>query len=75
MVPPIHAPPDDYGIKTIDLLLGWKTNILQDNNEFITSEEAIVITKDIDRIEIYPSKSSNWKLEQVIHAFAVIYKK
>ena len=68
-------PPDDYGIKTIDLLLGWKTNILQDNNEFITSEEAIVITKDIDRIEIYPSKSSNWKLEQVIHAFAVIYKK
>lgn len=67
-------PSNDYGMKTVDLFVSWKNEILQ-SSEFISLEEATVICSQISKIEFYPSKSSKWNPALLKNAFVVIHKK
>ena len=70
----LHWQPSyDYGKKTKDLLMDWKSGNLS-ASYFITQDEVEPIYKTIKKIEFLPSKSVKWDADVLKHAFCVVYK-
>lgn len=69
-----YQPEPESDILTKDLLRQWKNGVAAGSTH-VTSEQIAQILVDVDRIEMFDSKSKNWPKAAVTDAFAIIYKK